>query len=181
MRALALVLLSAVTAGCAYFWERPGTPLADAAQRGEVAAIRQLLKAGADPNAFDASGQTALHWAARGGHPIGPHDCRGESLDRLDVVAALIEGGADLNLADRRGAIPGGSSGWTPLHVALHHEQFALASRLLERGADPNVRSNQGRSVMDMAAEEGAPVELLQALLARGFDPDKPSARESSR
>ena len=155
--------------------------LADAAHRGDVAAIHALLAAGADPNAFDAGGQTALHWAARGGHPIGPHDCRGEAPGRPDIVAALIESGAAINLTDRRGAIPGGSSGWTPLHVALHHEQFATATRMLERGADPNIRSDQGRTVMAIASEEGAPVELLQALLARGFDPNKASAGHASQ
>jgi hypothetical protein len=53
----------------------------------------------------------------------------------------------------------------------LHHEQFATAARMLERGANPNIRSHQGRSVMALAAEEGAPKQLLEDLLARGFDP----------
>ena len=83
----------------------------------------------------------------------------------------LIDLGADVNAVDRRGAIPGGSSGWTPLHVALHHEQFATAARLLERGANPNIRSHQGASVLAMAADEGAPKTLLEQILARGFDP----------
>lgn len=180
MRAFTFLLLSTMSSGCALFWQTPGTPLAQAAHRGDLAAIRALLADGADPNAFDAGGQTALHWAARGGHPIGPHPCRGESPNRPEIVATLVEGGANLNLADRRGAIPGGSSGWTPLHVALHHEQFATAARLLERGADPNIRSDQGRSVMAVAAEEGAPAELLQTLLASAADPRKASAAEPS-
>ena len=146
-----------------------------------MAAIRTLLAAGADPNAVDPGGQTALHWAARGGHRIGPHECGGEAPERAEVIAALIDGGANLNVTDRRGAIPGGSSGWTPLHVALHHEQFATASSLLARGADPNIRSAQGTSVMEMAAEEGAPVDLLKALLASGFDPQKASIADAAR
>jgi ankyrin repeat protein len=168
-----LLLLPVVTAlsGCAFFWEEPGTPLARAAHRGDIVAIRALAAGGANPNEFDATGQTALHWAARGGHRLGPHHCRGEAAGRPEVIAALVDLGADLNLADRRGAIPGGSSGWTPLHVALHHEQFATAARMLERGANPNIRSHQGRSVMALAAEEGAPRQLLEDLLARGFDP----------
>lgn len=171
MRGAIVIISCALSGACALFWDAPGTPLGQAAHRGDVAAIRALLAGGADPNAFDATGQTALHWAARGGHPIGPHRCRGEAAGRADVVSALVEGGADLDLADRRGAIPGGSSGWTPLHVALHHEQFEMAARMLARGADPNIRSHQGRSVMAMAADEGAPPELLNELMARGFDP----------
>jgi ankyrin repeat protein len=172
MHALPIVVAAALlTTGCAFFWETPGTPLAQAAHRGDVAAIHALLAGGADPNQFDATGQTSLHWAARGGHRPGPHACRGEAAGRPDVVAALIAGGADPNLPDRRTAIPGASSGWTPLHVALHHEQWGTATRLLERGANPNLRSRQGLSVMAMAAEEGAPVALLNELIARGFDP----------
>ena len=170
-----LPLVTALS-GCAFFWEEPGTPLARAAHLGDIAAIRTLIAGGADPNAFDASGQAALHWAARGGHRLGPHHCRGEATGRPDVITALVDGGADLNTTDRRGAIPGGSSGWTPLHVALHHEQFATAARMLERGANPNIRSHQGRTVMAMAAEEGAPTELLEDLLARGFDPRRAKA-----
>lgn len=164
-------LLTMTISGCAFFWEEPGTPLARAAHAGDIGAIRSLIAAGANPNEHDATGQTALHWAARGGHRLGPHNCRGEGVTRPDVIAALIDGGADLNLTDRRGAIPGGSSGWTPLHVALHHEQFVTAGRMLERGANPNIRSHQGTTVMAMAAEEGAPPELLEAMLDRGFNP----------
>lgn len=173
MRTTVFALLVGATTGCAFFWQEPGTPLARAAQAGDVEAIRSLSAGGANPNQFDATGQTALHWAARGGHRLGPHNCRGEAASRPAVVAALIDAGADLNLTDRRGAIPGGSSGWTPLHVALHHEQFQTAARMLERGANPNIRSHQGTTVMALAAEEGAPAAFLEDLLARGFDPQK--------
>jgi ankyrin repeat protein len=166
-----MIPLVAAMSGCAFFWQAPGTPLAKAAHEGNIEAIRSLVASGANPNEFDATGQTALHWAARGGHRIGPHNCRGEAPDRPDVVSTLIDLGADINATDHRGAIPGGSSGWTPLHVALHHEQFATAARMLERGANPNIRSHQGTTVMAMAAQEGAPAELLKDLLARGFDP----------
>jgi ankyrin repeat protein len=172
MQALPIALAAAVlTTGCAFFWDAPGTPLAEAAHRGDIPAITALLAGGADPNQFDATGQTALHWAARGGHRPGPHTCRGEAAGRAEVISTLVAGGADPSLPDRRAAIPGGSSGWTALHVALHHEQWGTATRLLERGANPNLRSRQGVSVMAMAAEEGAPVALLNELIARGFDP----------
>ena len=178
MRVSRLTLAVAAALGassCAIFFEEPGTALAEAAHRGDIATMRTLVAAGADANAYDASGQTALHWAARGGHPFGPHRCRGEAADRPAVISALIDLGADPNAIDHRGSIPGGSSGWTPLHIALHHEQSATAARLLERGADPNIRSQQGMSVMSMAADEGAPVRLLTELLAKGFDPRKAS------
>ena len=168
-----IVALLLPPAGCAMFWEAPGTPLGRAAQRGDIPAIRALIAESVDPNEFDATGWAPLHWAARGGHRLGPHQCLGEAAGWSDVVDALIDGGADVNLTDRRAAIPGRSSGWTPLHVALHHEQFVTAARMLARGADPNIRSHQGTTVMAMAAEEGAPRQLLQEMLARGFDAQK--------
>ncbi len=159
--------------GCAMFFQAPGTPLAEAAHRGDIAAMKALVADGADPNEYDATGQTALHWAARGGHQLGPHRCKGEDVPRPDIVSALIDLGADPNAVDRRRSIPGGSSGWTPLHVALHHEQFKTASRLLERGANANIRTSQGRSVMAMAADEGAPRDLLELMIEKGFDARK--------
>jgi hypothetical protein len=156
-----------VLSGCAAFLEEPGTPLARAAHEGNIAEIRVLIAAGADPHEYDASRQTPLHWAARGGHPLGSHQCHGEAPGRPEVVDALLDAGADIDAVDRRAAIPGGSSGWTALHVALHHEQFATAARLLERGANATARSRQGRTVLAMAADEGAPQELLNAIITR--------------
>jgi ankyrin repeat protein len=163
--------LAVASTGCAFFWQQPGTALGQAAHRGDLNGIRALVAAGANPNEFDATGQTALHWAARGGHRYGPHRCLGEDNERVAVIKALLDSGADINATDRRTAIPGGSSGWTPLHIALHHEQFVTAARMLELGANPNIRSHQGKSIMETAAEEGAPKELLAELLNRGFDP----------
>ena len=152
--------------GCAAFVQEPGTPLARAAHEGNIDGIRQLIAAGADPNDYDPSNHTALHWAARGGHPLGPHHCQGEAPDRPDVVSALLDAGADINAPDRRAALPGGSSGWSALHIALHHEQFRTAALLLERGAHAGLRSGQARSVLALAADEGAPKELLHAIVA---------------
>ncbi|MGH9386071.1 MAG: ankyrin repeat domain-containing protein [Vicinamibacterales bacterium] len=172
----ALIVVGAIlpalpAAGCVMFFDVPSTPLHEAAWRGDIDAVRRVVKAGADINAPDSLGGTALYWAARGGHALGPHRCRGEAENWPAVMAALLDLGANPNLRDRRPRIPGGSSGWTPLFVALHHEQFKSAAVLLEHGADPNLRSDQGLSVMEMASDEGAPRMLLELIMAKGFDP----------
>ena len=44
--------------------EGPG-PVADAAMRGDAAAVRALIAEGADVNVPQGDGMTALHWAAQ--------------------------------------------------------------------------------------------------------------------
>ncbi|NIP80977.1 MAG: hypothetical protein GWM90_17875, partial [Gemmatimonadetes bacterium] len=55
--------------------------MADAAMRGDVEAVRALLAEGADVNAAQGDGMTALHWAAERGDP--------------DLAVLLIEASAD--------------------------------------------------------------------------------------
>lgn len=164
---------------CSIFWNVPGSPLHEAAARGDIAAIRRLADAGADVNAADDMGATPLYWASRGGHPVGPHQCGTEAPGRADVIATLLSLGADPNVQDRRPKGLGRSSGWTPLFVALHHRQFASARVLLEHGADPNILSDQDLSAMAMASAEGAPQDVLALMIARGFDPQKAHRRSN--
>jgi len=97
-------------AGCATFFDGPSAPLGQAAWKGDVAAVRALVAQGADINAYDAAGFTPLHWAAQGGHGIGPHRCGAEDAGRPAVVQALIDLGANPNQPDRRTTYPGSSS-----------------------------------------------------------------------
>jgi ankyrin repeat protein len=165
------------TAACSTFWQVPSEPLHEAAWTGDIAAIREIVNGGADINSADDSGATALYWAARGGHPLGLHQCHGEDPARPEVIATLIELGADPNIQDRRPKGVGRSSGWTPLFVAMHHEQFKSAQVLLERGADPNILSDQGMSVIAFASMERAPRELVALIVEKGFDPQKAHRR----
>ena len=57
-----------------------GTPLIDAVKRQDGVAVNALLDRGADVNAAEADGTTALHWAAQ--------------LDDLATVDLLLEAGA---------------------------------------------------------------------------------------
>jgi len=165
MSSRAAAILGAIFASsCAAFYDKPPTPLADAAWRGDVQAARKLVEGGADINELHGA---AMQMAARGGHPIGPHRCGDEPASRPEMIATLLDLGADPNLRDGRTPTPGGSSGWTPLITALHHKQFKSAVVLLEHGADPDIKSDQGISVLDMAEIEGAPPSLLALIKAK--------------
>ena len=69
------------------------TPLTIAASRGDVAITRALLDAGADVDRTDAVGTTALAAAVMSRAP-------------LDVVALLLEHGADARRPNQRGQSP---------------------------------------------------------------------------
>lgn len=63
-----------------------GSPLALAAARGHLAAVKLLLNHGADPNAGSGAAGTPLHRACEFG--------------RLEIVRALLKAGADSNAVD---------------------------------------------------------------------------------
>ena len=73
------------------------SPLAKAAIRGDLAAIKAMLEAGAEINTRDALGRTPLHMAAFYGRP--------------KTTELLIASGADINARDR--------IGMAPLHAAV--------------------------------------------------------------
>lgn len=54
--------------------------------------------------------------------------------DRYEILAALIEAGANMN--ER------GFNGWTPLHLAAMRDDERAMGILLAAGADPTVRTN---------------------------------------
>ena len=91
LRYLIVVGVAAVTA---YFTAgaAPSSPVADAAMKGDVAAVKALISQRADVNMPQADGATALQWAA--------YD------NNLALADLLIAAGADVKKANREGATP---------------------------------------------------------------------------
>jgi len=131
-------------------------PVAAAAARGDIERVRELLRDGADVNAPQGDGMTALHWAAaRNDRPL---------------AELLIYAGASLDAGTRIGH-------YQPLHIASREGHAAVVGALLQAGADPVARtSNSGATPLHLAAASGD-AETLRLLVASGADVD---AREGA-
>jgi ankyrin repeat protein len=129
--------------------------LIEAVRRQDRAAVDDLLRKGADVNARQGDGATALHWAVQ--------------LDDLDTMAALIGAGARVDAANDLGA--------TPLMVACTNASSTAVRALLEAGADPNAGPAGRETPLMLAAWTGS-TDAVKALLDAGA---AVNAREASR
>ena len=123
----------------------PATPLADAAERLDGAAVRALLKQRVDINAAQIDGMTALHWAVY-------HDDR-------EMTGELVRAGANVKVANRYGV--------TPLSLACVNGNAAIVELLVKAGADPNVALPGGETALMTAARTGK-AAVVKTLLAHG-------------
>jgi uncharacterized protein len=123
------------------------SPLADAAEKQDRAAIRKLVKENADVNASQPDGMTALHWAAY--------------LDDFEIAKALTGAKANVGATNRYGV--------TPLALACQNGNTEIVDLLLANGADPNTTLLGGETVLMTAARTGKPGPV-KALLKRGAD-----------
>jgi len=126
------------------------TPLMYAALYGDLASLRLVLDKGADANAHNQAGATALMWA----------------VDDLEKTRLLLERGADLNArSDNRR---------TPLMIAAGRAgNIAVVKLLLDKGAKVDARST-GLFGETNALEEAALAgdeAIMRLLIERGADP----------
>src|SRR5262245_35517794 len=130
------------------------SPLSDAAKNGDKETLRSLIQKGANVNATEGDGTTALHWASY--------------RDDLEAVDLLIRAGAKVNAANDLGA--------TPLWTACQNGSVGVVRRLLEGGADPNARLLLGETALMAAAHSGNP-DIVEQLIAKGADLNARAAR----
>ena len=119
--------------------------VADAAMRGDVAAVRKLIAAKADVNAAQNDGATALHWAVY--------------ASNNELVDVLLKAGANPKAANREGA--------TPLWIASVNSHPGILMSLLGAGADPNEKLPLGRTPLMLAARTGN-VSAMKVLIDKG-------------
>lgn len=129
------------------FWAAGRNDVADAAMKGDKAALRTLIQQKADINAAQVDGATALHWA----------------VYHLDVesVDLLIKAGAKADIKNREGI--------TPLHLASEYGDPKIIDRLIKAGADPKQKGPAGETMLMLAARVGNP-EAITVLIAAGAE-----------
>lgn len=132
------------------FGAAPDSPVADAAQRGDLELVRSLLTVGADVNAAQGDGMTPLHWAALN--------------DEVEMIGVLLYAGANTGSTTRLGA-------YTPLHVASRNGHAGAVAALLDGGSDANAAATTGVAALHFAAAAGS-TEAIAALLDGGADID---------
>ncbi len=136
----------------------PDPTLADAAMNGVSAdEVRQLIRSGADVNAPQGDGMTALHWAA----------FRGDAA----TARFLVEAGARAGVVTRLGA-------YTPLHLAAESPGGEVVQILVEAGADLEARTSSGGATPLHLAARAGNLEAVEVLLREGAHVD---ARDRSR
>ena len=103
---------------------RETTPIHEAAEKGDVNALRRALANGASPNDHDQNGWEPLQYLC----------FHGDNEDgRLACLKALVEAGADINA---------GLDEWTnnrPLMYAAQYSNANVVAALLKSGADVNL------------------------------------------
>jgi len=138
MRLITLLASAAILASC---FSRPDDtpPLVAAARDGDAAAVRELVKGGADPNAQ----YGALNWTPLM-HAI--------HKNQIGSVKALLDSGADVNRTGDYETEPRTKQrGVTPLMMAAGYGYTPIVELVLRRGADPTRVDGDGNRALDYA------------------------------
>jgi ankyrin repeat protein len=133
---------------------RSQSPLVDAARDDDAARVVSLLAEGAEVDARDEDGATALAWAA--------------IRCNVELAQKLLRARANPDVANGLGV--------GPLSLAIANGSTAMVRLLLEHGANPNVATENGETPLMTAARLGQ-VDVMRMLLGRKADPNAREAR----
>ena len=121
--------------------------LLDAVQGDDRAAVVKLLAQGAEVNAQEPDGATALAWAV--------FRCN------AGIARQLLDAGANPDLTNELGI--------GPLWLAIQAHSADMVELLLDNGADPNIARESGETPL-MAAARSGQIDVMELLLSRSAD-----------
>ena len=156
-------------------------------EKGGLPYARLFLERGADPNAVNAYKEPLIFWAAETGNPellqlvkefkadfnaVNDHgesvlyDAVSKDEPKMDLIAVLIENGADVNFTRKRNEK-------SVLMLAVSDRSVAkeeLVDLLLKNGANPNAANSRGRTALMMAVSEpkNPSLKVIESLLNAG-------------
>jgi hypothetical protein len=141
--------------------------LRSAAAKGDVAAVKDLLKKGTQVDAKDRRGETALMYAVND----TLERSASREFDRQAVVRELLAQGADVHAVGNRG-----------MNVLMKASAFGnadLVRQLLKAGADLQAKDDSGMTALMWAANQPVSVndtaEIVEFLIEAGADVDEKS------
>jgi len=152
----------------------------EAVRKGDLAIVKALVdKTPECINSKDQNGRTPLHWA-----------CRGKNHE---IVAFLVEKGADVNAIDKNQVAPLHSAAvrnltkaaelllsrgaevnlldyekHAPLHYAAMYNATDVASLLIKKGAKLELKDDYGRTPLLLCARERGRPEMTRLLIEAG-------------
>ncbi|MCE9506697.1 MAG: ankyrin repeat domain-containing protein [Alphaproteobacteria bacterium] len=148
-----------------------------AVKNNDVKAVSKALDSGANPDAYNGSGQTALHIAAlnnavdaarlligRGANPLLGKQDDPDHIPLEDAVSFNKPEMVDL-LARHGGYVPGAAiNGWSLLHRACEKGRARTVEVLLNAGANCNETTENGSTPLLIAVVRGH-TEVVKVLL----------------
>jgi ankyrin repeat protein len=118
-----------------------------AAYQGDLKAVQEEIKRGADPSSFNiTSGQTALMLAAANNH--------------LEILQELLKNGANFNSCDK--------DGYTALILASFTCNLKIIEELIKAKVNINAKTKDNKTALTEAIKFNCPKEIIEKLLSAG-------------
>ena len=138
------------------------TPFMRAAKSGDVAVMRLLVAAGADPLLKQPNQTNALMLAAglgwRDGSPAAPSYDQGSEQEAIEAIKFCMQAGIDINATT--------TTGETALHAAISGRGSETIVRfLVENGANLTAKNKQGRTPLEVAVASRRDVSGIVSFL----------------
>ena len=124
------------------------TPLHSAAISNSYSCARLLLRHGSKVDCIDYKGWAAIHYVAT-------------NSDNTDLLDLLISYQADIDALT--------NSGYSPLHLAIDWQNFRIATKIIQLGANIHVYAKNGFSALSTAIWRKAH-PLIKTFLRKGAD-----------